>query len=90
MDEREGPKLSQKGVSRLATHLQTHRKIKVTSDREGKDAGGRGTGSATLVAQSWEACAPGPARSLTNYDLECQFLGDSFIFFHPFKTEMRI
>ena len=57
MDERERPKLSQKGVSSIATHLQTHKKIKVASDGEGKDPRGRRTGSVTVVAQSWEARA---------------------------------
>lgn len=36
MDEREGPKLSQKGVRGIATHLQTHNKIKVASDLGGE------------------------------------------------------
>lgn len=36
MDERKGPKLSQRGVSSIATHLQTHSKIKAAPDQEGE------------------------------------------------------
>lgn len=36
MDERKGHKLSQKGVSSIATHLQTHNKMKAAPDQEGE------------------------------------------------------
>lgn len=37
MDERKGPKWSQKEVRSIATHLQTHNKIKEHLIWEGKD-----------------------------------------------------
>lgn len=51
MDERKGPKLSQKGVSSIATHLQTRNKMKAAPDQRGKDPAGWGTGFATEVAR---------------------------------------
>lgn len=78
MDEREGPKLSQKGVSSIATHLQTHNKMKVASDLGGEGPRRESTDFATVEAQTWEACAPGSAQSLTQCDLEAQFPWNSF------------
>lgn len=78
MDEREGPKLSQKGVSSIATHLQTHSEIKVASDLGGEGPRWERTGFATSEAQTCEACVPGPAQSLTKCNPEAQFPWDSF------------
>lgn len=50
MDERKGPKWSQKEVSSIATHLQTYNKIKEHLIREGKDPQRE-----RIAAQSWEA-----------------------------------
>ena len=61
MDERKGPKGSQKEVSSIATHLQTHNKIKEHLIREGKDPQRE-----RIAVQSWEACALGPAP-VTDY-----------------------
>ena len=42
MDERKGPKRSQKGVSSIAIHLQTHNKIKAAPDQGGEGLEGEG------------------------------------------------
>lgn len=50
MDERIGPKLSQKGVSSIATHLQTRSKMKAAPGQWGKDPAGWGTEFTTELA----------------------------------------
>lgn len=78
MDEREGPILSQKGVCGIATHLQTHNKIKVASDLGGEGPRRERTDFATVEGKTWEACSPGPTQTLSKCDLEAQFPWDSF------------